>query len=429
MCSHSGVWRIPKTLVLLALVAAIVLVPSVGTGQKADKKLKEQDVIDLLTGDVPSDQVAEEARKSGISFPVTASVEKDIRGAGGTDELIRVLKTLAPRSPANPTVPASNPHTPPATSPPVLVIESSPGQSQVYIDDEPVGSTSQQGRLKLTRFAAGDHRLRISQSGYEDHEETVTLTGGQTTTIAATLTRPAAPQVSPPPQNPQPEEMPTVNTGQAGYLGVQTMQPQPAGARGVVISGAQPGGPADHAGLKTYDSITAVNGQQVTTPQELKAVLSSHQAGEVVQITWYNGSNTVNRQVRLAAAPAQAQPTTQPPAQPTPPPTLTNMPHNGFVSFAVAHDHGQSGQNYCVGVMTIGNGMIYYKSTNGVHNFEIPLNSVREARRNAVYLVGFGAFHIRTKKNTNFNFVALNQQGQYQPPDAVLTAIDNAMGK
>jgi hypothetical protein len=79
--------------------------------------------------------------------------------------------------------------------------------------------------------------------------------------------------------------------------------------------------------------------------------------------------------------------------------------------------------------MSIGNGMIYYKSTNGVHNFEIPLNSVREARRNAVYLVGYEAFHIRTKRGTNYNFAALNQQGQHQPPDAILTAIDNAMGR
>ncbi len=32
------------------------------------------------------------------------------------------------------------------------------------------------------------------------------------------------------------------------------------------------------------------------------------------------------------------------------------------MSFRVAHDHGLSGQDYCVGLMSIGNGMIYYKS-------------------------------------------------------------------
>jgi hypothetical protein len=57
------------------------------------------------------------------------------------------------------------------------------------------------------------------------------------------------------------------------------------------------------------------------------------------------------------------------------------------------------------------------------------LNSVREARRNVAYLVKLGAFHIRLKKGTNYNFVAINQQTQPQPPDPILTAIDNARGR
>ena len=89
-----------KTLaLLLALIAATALIPSNGTAQKATKKLTVQDVIDLLTGDVPSDQVAQEAEKAGISFQVTPSVAKQIRDAGGTDDLIRVLRSLcSPRS-------------------------------------------------------------------------------------------------------------------------------------------------------------------------------------------------------------------------------------------------------------------------------------------------------------------------------------------
>jgi len=432
MGSHSGGRCILRTLaLLLALIAAIGIIPSLGNAQKAAKKLTKQDVIDLLTGDVPSDQVAQEARKAGISFAVTASVEKEIHDAGGTDELIRVLRTLEPRAPAAPAAPAVAPYSAPAASPPVLVIESSPGKSQVYVDDEPVGSTSPQGRLKLTRLAAGPHTVRISLSGYEDHEQNVTLAAGETTTVSAPLQRPAAPPVSPPPPRPPTGETPSVNPGQAGYLGVAPMEQQPAGARGVVISGAQPGGPADQAGLKTYDAILAVNGRPVTTPEELREALARHRAGEMVQITWYNGSRNVTKQVQLGAAPPPGQAM----AQPSSPPSLTPMPHNGFVSFTVAHDHGPNGQggyNYCVGVMSMGNGMIYYKGTNGtngVHNFEIPLNSIKEARRNNVYLVAIGAFHIRLKKGTNYNFVALNQQAQYQPPDPILTAIDNAMGR
>jgi hypothetical protein len=206
------------------------------------------------------------------------------------------------------------------------------------------------------------------------------------------------------------------------------MEQQPVGARGVVLSGAQPGSPAAQAGLKAYDTILAVNGQPVATSEDLRAALASHQAGEVVQITWYDGTSSVTRQIQLTTPPASGQA----PPQPIVPPSLTNMPHNGIVSFTVAHDHGQSGKEYCVGVMSVGNGMIYYqgtKGTNGVHTFEIPLNTIKEARRNTVYLVAMGAFHIRTRRGTNYNFVALNPQGHYEPPDPVLEAIDSARGK
>jgi hypothetical protein len=320
-----------------------------------------------------------------------------------------------------------------------LIIESNPGQSQVYVDDEPVGTTSQQGRLKLTRFGPGTHTVRISLNGYQDHEETVTLTAGVVTTVAAPLQRTQVAQISAPPQpqpeppQPQPEVQPTPSTGQPGYLGVLPLEPQPAGARGVVIATAAPGGPAEQMGVKADDTILAVNGQMVTTPEALRQALASHQVGEVVKITWYNGSNTVTRQARLIANPG-GQATIQPqePVQPSGPPTLTNMPHNGFQTFYVAHDHQMNGQNYCVGIMSVGNGVIIYKGLKGngpVHNFEIPLNTVKETGRNKVYLMALGAFHVKLNRGTNYNFVALNQQGQFQPPETVLAAIDTAMGR
>jgi hypothetical protein len=411
MGSHSGGKRISNLLVLLVLTAAIALLPSLGNAQKAHQKLTSQDVIDLLTNDTSSDDVVKAAQAEGISFQVTPSVEKKIRDVGGTDDLIRVLRSLAPHGSPPPPVP---PHPAPPTSPPVLMVESRPGQCQVYVDDEPVGSTSQEGRLKMTRLAPGDHRVRVTQTGYQDYEENVTLTAGEVTTVAATLQQPT-PTPIPPGPGPGPEPVPP-NHGQAGYLGVQAKQ-QAAGARGVVVASTAPGGPAAQAGLQTNDVILAVNGQMVNTPQALRTALSSHQAGETVQITWYNGSTTVTRSIQLTG-------------QQVPVP----VPHPGVVSFAMAHDHGQSAQNYCTGVMTIGNGVISYKGTKGstgnnIHSYDIPLDTIREARRNTVYLVNLGAFHIRTKKNSNFNFVALDQQGKPGPPDAVLTAIDTAMGR
>ena len=425
MGSYSGRRLILRPLALvLILFAAVVFLPLFGRAQ-SPRKLTKQDVIDLLTGDVPSDEVAREAQKSGITFQLTAAVAKEIRDAGGTDALVRTLRTLSPNAPA---VPSKPPRPPPAASPPTLLIESTPGQSQVYVDDEPVGTTSQLGRLKLSKLAAGDHRVRVSLGGYEDHEEAVTLTDGHVTTVAAVLQRPEAPPpvVAPPVVTPPPDQPPIPTAAQAGYLGVLPAQQQPDGARGVVISGTQPGGPAALAGLKAYDTILAVNGQPVTNPRQLRATLASHQVGEVVRITWYNGTSNVTRQIQLSAPPGQAA------VQPGSPPPPPNIPQLGGMTFAVAHDHGQSGKEYCTGIMTVSNGVVYYKGikgTNGVHNFEINLNSIKEARRNAVYLVAIGAFHIHTKRGTNYNFVVINAQGQFQPPDQILDAIENAKGK
>jgi hypothetical protein len=291
-----------------------------------------------------------------------------------------------------------------------------------------MGSTSHEGRLKLTHVAPGAHHIRIARGGYQDQEQDVTVTEGETTTVIAALQSPPAPLPEPRAQVPE-----AISQGVSGSLGVNVPKQQPAGARGVVISGAAPGGPAEMAGLKTNDTILAIGGRAVKTPQELKAAIASHQPGETVSVTWFNGSTNATRQVRLAAPPAaQEQPAQEQPVQeqPVPPvnPPGNNTPPAGLVSFIVAHDHGQSGKDYCIGVMAIGNGMIYYKSNNGVHTFEIPLSSVREAKRNSVYLSAMGAFHIRQGKGTNYNFVVLNQQKQFQSPDPLLMAIDRAKG-
>jgi len=400
---HSGDKRYPSRFaLLLAVWVAMALLPSLGNAQRAPQKLSAQDIIDLLTNDTSSDDVAKEARDEGISFQVTSSVEKKIRDVGGTDELIKTLRSIEPQS--HPTPP--NPVPPHPVAPPVLMVESSPGQCQVYVDDEPVGSTSQQGNLKMTRLAPGDHRVRVTQTGYQDYEQNVTLAAGETAMVTATL-QPVPQPVIPKPQPPNPS--------QPGYLGVQA-KASPNG-RGVVVVSAVPGGPAAQAGLQPNDTILAINGQAVNSTQELRTALAGHGAGETVQISWYGGSGAVTRAVQLTG---QAPPPPPPPGQ--------------VATFAVAHDHGQNAQNYCTGVMTIGNGMISYRGVKGsagnnVHSYDIPLDTIREVRRNTVYLLALGAFHIRTKKNSNFNFVALDQNGKPTTPDAVLTAIDAAMGR
>ncbi len=431
MRSISDENRILKTLaLLLAVTMVFVLAPSVGTTQPAGKLNSSRILLIFFTGDVASDQVAAEAQKDGISFQVTSSVAKQIKGAGGTDDLIQELRSLAPRS-STPSTPSPNPN--PPASPPELVIDSNPGQSQIYVDDEPVGTTSQQGRLRLSQIPAGQHSVRVALQGYRDYQETISLESGRVTTVAAVLQKVEVPQPTPEPQvpvpapNPEPENPAPERPGQAGYLGVLPAPQQPNGAQGVVISGTQPGGPAARAGLKAYDTVLAVDGQSTTSPQQLRSLLASHQAGEVVQITWYNGNRNITRQIRLSAPPVASQQIT-PPSNPAP---SLRAPRAGIQTFAVAHDHGQSGRDYCTGTLTVGNGVITYRgirssSGGAAHNYEIPIDTVREARRNTVYLLAIGAFHIRTKRGTNYNFVVISNQGQYLPPDQVLDAIDNS---
>ena len=64
----------------------------------------------------------------------------------------------------------------------------------------------------------------------------------------------------------------------------------------VVIMNVNPDTPAEKAGLKQYDFITAVNGQRVTTTRELTTILDTFQAGDTVTLTVvrYNNAGMVN---------------------------------------------------------------------------------------------------------------------------------------
>ena len=103
--------------------------------------------MQLLKGSVPAKRVGELAQSRGIDFQVTPDVETELRQVGATDDLLSLLRRLAPRT---------------AT----LVIESCPGGAHVYVDDEPVGTTSSEGRLTLTMLSPGQHRVRLSLDGY-----------------------------------------------------------------------------------------------------------------------------------------------------------------------------------------------------------------------------------------------------------------------
>ena len=71
---------------------------------------------------------------------------------------------------------------------------------------------------------------------------------------------------------------------------------------GVVITGVQSGSPADNAGLTQGDQITSVDGQTVTSANQLTQIISTKHPGETVKIVWIDGSgDQQSASVRLSA--------------------------------------------------------------------------------------------------------------------------------
>ena len=418
---------------LLVLAGAVLLCSAQWSSflqaQNSRKALSKDEVIGLLESGVPPSRVGQLAREYGVGFEVTPDVESDLKDAGASDELLDTLRKLGAKNPLAAPQPAKPKPVPKSTAPPVLLIEATPGGAEVYIDDEPVGTTSSAGRLKLSRLSPGAHRVRLSLAGHRDYESNVTLAAGITTPFAATLetagasgaANPLAAGSSAAPVGPA-----TSSAAGSATLGVLLAAQAPAGRRGAFISDVAPGGPAEKAGLRAGYSILAIQDQPINSPQDAQRAISQLQPGTNVGITYSDGQSIHSTQALLAARSSVALPAT-PAGSPGSGNPQASTPASPTVSFNVAHDHGAGGTTYCVGVMTIGGGMIRYRSTDGLHSFDFPLSAIRQARRNAVYLAAFGAFHIRLKTGGNYNFVLHNAAGLPVPPDPVLLAIEKAL--
>ena len=157
--------------VAVILCGVFSLLPA--PAQVAKKPLSKDAVIRLLKGDVSSSRVAAITAEQGIDFQMTPETEKELRTAGATEELLAKLREWALQPPAL----AAEPRGGTAT----LLLGSTPGEAQVYVDDEFVGKTSAEGRLKVSNLAVGEHRVRLSLDGYRDREEKLNLEAGSTT--------------------------------------------------------------------------------------------------------------------------------------------------------------------------------------------------------------------------------------------------------
>lgn len=96
------------------------------------------------------------------------------------------------------------------------------------------------------------------------------------------------------------EKLKTGEEIQRGWLGVQIQPVTPEiaesiglkDAKGAIVASAQDGSPALAAGIQNGDVITAVNGQQVSTPRELARVIGGDAPGNTVKVdVWRNGNS------------------------------------------------------------------------------------------------------------------------------------------
>jgi S1-C subfamily serine protease len=90
-------------------------------------------------------------------------------------------------------------------------------------------------------------------------------------------------------------------------IGVQSARPGSAvGADGALVVGVIDGTPAQQAGLAAGDTITALDGAAVGSADALGELLSGHEPGDQVAVTWTSGTTGASRTttVTLIAGPA-----------------------------------------------------------------------------------------------------------------------------
>lgn len=103
----------------------------------------------------------------------------------------------------------------------------------------------------------------------------------------------------------------TVHIGPTGLLGVQIMSADSAAANGIqagagaTVAGVVSGTPAAGAGLTQGDVIVSVDGQSVSSPEQLQSALGQHHPGDSVTIGWQDQTGqTQSAIVVLANGPA-----------------------------------------------------------------------------------------------------------------------------
>jgi S1-C subfamily serine protease len=101
----------------------------------------------------------------------------------------------------------------------------------------------------------------------------------------------------------------TVHIGASGFLGVEVSATTPGGglgqpSTGVTIEGTVQGAAAADAGLTAGDTITSIDGHNVTSSSDLQATIQLYHPGDKVTVGWQDQSGqTHNTTVTLTQGP------------------------------------------------------------------------------------------------------------------------------
>ncbi len=99
----------------------------------------------------------------------------------------------------------------------------------------------------------------------------------------------------------------TVHIGSTPFLGVSVAAAGTGqGPAGALVAGVVSGSPAEEAGIVTGDTITAIDGQPVTSYEVLASLLLQYHAGDTVTVQWLDGTGaTRTADVVTATGPPQ----------------------------------------------------------------------------------------------------------------------------
>ncbi len=75
--------------------------------------------------------------------------------------------------------------------------------------------------------------------------------------------------------------------------------------RGVLLTSVAPGQPADAAGLEPEDVIVAIDGEAVTSIEQLVGAIRSREVGQQIEITYWRGNTQIVTNATLVARPTE----------------------------------------------------------------------------------------------------------------------------